>query len=45
MGYTAQKLGRPARISTRTLRYYDEIAPGAAVFFRNAMRIYTGIKE
>lgn len=25
--------------------YYDKIAPGAAAFFRDAMQVYTGIKE
>lgn len=29
----------------RFTAYYDKIAPGCAVFLRNAMRIYTGIKE
>ncbi|MDV3429668.1 MAG: MerR family transcriptional regulator [Bacillota bacterium] len=29
----------------RFTKYYDKIAPGCAVFLRDAMRIYTGIKE
>lgn len=29
----------------RFTKYYDKIAPGCAVFLRDAMKIYTGIKE
>ncbi|WP_394328176.1 MULTISPECIES: TipAS antibiotic-recognition domain-containing protein [Caldicoprobacter] len=44
---------KPARIKMiemyvddeRFTAYYDKIAPGCAAFLRDAMRIYTGIKD